>query len=343
MLPNRLIPASNGSLHAYQDTKHTIKEIKGVLAVGMPELIHEAMRDAGRTLVREMLYSAKEAQVMLKSASEGSATNAFNEQFAVQLEGLTPPSEKTLKRWKDEPMPTAGSEKWHITDTSTKDLPIVLAMLRLVVHMSDGHRQSLTRDEANFAVTIFHAAPEVASAPRQLWALMQTYRDRMEVGANCSDLDILLAMAPWKDTEHLRSYWLLIFEGTLTLPRLRPESEATLWTAIVGFEPLRAILKDGSTMLTKPPFNVLNRLVTAHPLRKNVDFSSGESFKESFYQMLKEAAGETVEDVQDFSPLPVKQKGMDKKLGFRAARKRALEHGEILVSKPRESEPDKES
>tara|TARA_R100000306_G_scaffold45824_1_gene43653 strand:+ start:4552 stop:5217 length:666 start_codon:yes stop_codon:yes gene_type:complete len=194
----------------------------------MPELIHDDMKGTAKILLRSLRYSPREVLNLLTLMSKGSPIMDFpdresKEPFPDGLKAMSftenflwrrrPPSIRSLRRWSSDVASKGDEEAWKITDTKPEYVSVVLDTLANLVERSGGRRKSLTRAEANLFVSIFNAAPELPTPT--IWALSQYYLDDDVPNA---DIDVLLALAPWKDFDHRRLYWGLVEKGVVTVP-----------------------------------------------------------------------------------------------------------------------------
>ena len=99
------------------------------------------------------------------------------------------------------------SETWAPEDVGQVEPALVLPVLAAVMERSGGRRQHLTRAEADRIATLRAAVPDLPEWSAFL--LARLYLARRAQGRPTTDLDALVAFAPWRDWEHGKRY----FEG----------------------------------------------------------------------------------------------------------------------------------
>lgn len=152
------------------------------------------------------------------------------------------PGLRTIQRLMAEIKKRDQSGPWSFGDSAELDSAPVLDALAAILVDSAGRIQSVTRREAELITRVARARPEIP--PDDQWRIARQYIARAEQGEEATDLDILLALAPWRSDEARVRYsklasdghipripgiWASVIAGTTTLRLLRrlihPESE----------------------------------------------------------------------------------------------------------------------
>jgi len=90
------------------------------------------------------------------------------------------------------------SPEWSIATADPADLPLVVGVLPELVEQTGGRRLAFTTSEAAWVARVRRAAPDLA-AKWALWLAAYKYLTRDQKKEPTTDLDLLLAFAPWRD------------------------------------------------------------------------------------------------------------------------------------------------
>ena len=103
---------------------------------------------------------------------------------------------------------------WSLGDCDMADARPILDALRSVIHYTEGRLTSLTVAEARMVEKVQRAAPELQ--PIEHWRLARMYLRRLADGEPADDVDVFLAVAPWRfGQEGWTRYTELVLHGTI--------------------------------------------------------------------------------------------------------------------------------
>lgn len=111
------------------------------------------------------------------------------------------PSLRAVQAWVKKYRPPDPSGPWSLRDADGEMAALVLPALAAVITFSRGNHL-VTRAEAAMIARIRTACPDVPLMPSpwgNAWYLARLYLARENSGDAASDLDALLAFAPWRD------------------------------------------------------------------------------------------------------------------------------------------------
>lgn len=118
--------------------------------------------------------------------------------------GATVPNLRTIQRIVAEHRPPDATEAWSVADANGDDAALILPVLAHVVSLTEGRETAITHAAAVWIVRLRRAVPDLAIPP--LWHVIRRYMSREASKKPTTDLDLLLAFAPWR-SEPAYSGW----------------------------------------------------------------------------------------------------------------------------------------
>ena len=110
--------------------------------------------------------------------------------------GATVPNLRTIQRIVAEHRPPDPTMAWRVADASGEDAALILPVLAHVVSLTEGRETEITQAAATWVLRLRRAVPDLAIPP--LWHLVRRYISREASKKPATDLDLLLAFAPWR-------------------------------------------------------------------------------------------------------------------------------------------------
>lgn len=123
------------------------------------------------------------------------------------------PKKRTVERIVAELRAKDESPTWSIGDSDPEDAKLVLASLEHIVSNSFGRATTVSKAEAEWIIRIQKIAPDLSQFRAQV--LAHLYRIRKSKKASTAELELYLALAPWRDREKLEKYMELVNEGKI--------------------------------------------------------------------------------------------------------------------------------
>lgn len=136
------------------------------------------------------------------------------------------PSLRTIQEIVQELSGTDPTEAWSLADAEPGD-PLTRVLLDIkadVISRTRGRAKDITRGEASWVGRLLDAAPSLP--PQVLHRMAQAYLRAQERSEPVSELDAILALAPWSSPAHQERYLQAIDESWLDEDPLR-----SLWLA----------------------------------------------------------------------------------------------------------------
>ena len=118
------------------------------------------------------------------------------------LEDSKLPSVKTVERIMKEHRISVDSEKWDWTSDSASDAKLVIEILPQIANLTEGEKVSFTASEAASILRVRKVAPDLDMP--WVWYVSFMYRWYEEAKWPTHDLDMFLALAPWREEESWR-------------------------------------------------------------------------------------------------------------------------------------------
>jgi hypothetical protein len=128
---------------------------------------------------------------------------------------------RTVKKLANKPVSgattgaTAELQEWCFMSDDTGEPGIVLDTLRTLIEQTEGRVTEISMEEARALVRVSSIAPDLS--PFDWWRLAVLYIGRRDAGESVSDIDAMLAFAPWRhgNAEGRRRYDRARAEGWL--------------------------------------------------------------------------------------------------------------------------------
>lgn len=162
---------------------------------------------------------------------EWSPAQIRNELDQGELKGRLP-SARTVQEIVKRARPADPSAPWSLADAEPSTVPLVLPVLAAVVARTQGQRNYVTRGEAEWLAKLRGAYPDLD--PWQAYRLARLYMARVERRDATLDLDLYLALAPWRRGETEAQYRRLLADGVIPAP---PASVIASEVVTVGVPP----------------------------------------------------------------------------------------------------------
>lgn len=130
----------------------------------------------------------------------------FNAAQIQEKLGTHSPPDRTVRSIIQREAVEDHSGAWSLTDgiEPITVLEDVLRVLRAIVRASEGRRSFLTKREAGYVAQLATAAPDLS--PIAMFRLARLYLKRGFDKQGTEDLDVYLALAPWRDEESAKAY-----------------------------------------------------------------------------------------------------------------------------------------
>ncbi len=142
------------------------------------------------------------------------ADRAFNGRMAFEhIQALAEfrghcPSQRTIRKHLGRMRPRDESYAWNLVDSNDAAARLILPVLASVIENTEGRRRWLSIEEARLVRKIRNAAPSID--PFDAYRVAHQYQLRAANEADSSDLDILLAFAPWEGSSADERYRLFL-------------------------------------------------------------------------------------------------------------------------------------
>lgn len=139
---------------------------------------------------------------------QGLTPAAIDEELLRRFPEADPPSRRTIESWVAT-FRTEGGEPWTLTLGTEETAELVLPVLQAIVEHSEGRVRTIGVEAARWVVAVRRAVPDLD--PWDAYLVARQYL--AAAGTSTTELDLLLAYAPWRGASEAARYGRAITRG----------------------------------------------------------------------------------------------------------------------------------
>ena len=149
--------------------------------------------------------------------------DALADKFGESARGLRT-VQNILKASIDNQMP------WDRLRTPGTDVRLIFNVLTEVIRVSEGRKQELTQEEADWVAWVCHAAPSLPLY--YVWVVACLYMAETRLSKQFTQLDVFLAFKPWESLEAMKAFDDMCENGLITDSKVMVEVAAGARNAV---------------------------------------------------------------------------------------------------------------